>query len=213
MSPVQISNLNKPVAVTQHQTRSLWPMAIALVIIIIGAGWWFLIRPQWQAYKALPVVDGFEASRQAVANEISSLKVVTDDFAKLTATDRKRLELALPQGEDLPNLLAQFEGIAKATNFTVTTIGFSAPNIENTPKILDENGVPIPVISSGPSMKELKINVIIKGGEYKDLKAFIAAAEQSIRLLKLSSVSFAITSSNRDGVSYTLNFITSYLSN
>lgn len=217
MSPVQAPSLSRPVSAAPRSKKSLWPLTIAVSVIILLAGWWFLWLPQWRSLQALPPVDGFETTRQAVAAELASLNKFIEEYDKLTATDLKRLDLALPKGQDIPNLLAQFEGIAKATNFSISDIGFSTAKVRAEPQGLpgeEISGTGDPSLSglvTESSAQELRVNVVIEGGEYADLKEFIASAEQSVRLLKLTSITFTTKSAGRGGVAYTLNFQTVYL--
>ena len=128
MSPVHTAHLSGLSSPASRPPRSPWLLAVTLAVVVLLLGWWFLLRPQWQVLRALPGLDGFTSSRAAVEAEMSKLKQLTQDYAALTATDRKRLDLALPQGQDIPNLLAQLEGIAQKTGFTITELGFASGN-------------------------------------------------------------------------------------
>ncbi len=216
MSPVQTPILNTPPPEAPRRQRSWWPYTIALSIIILLAGSWFLWLPQWQEGKAVPPVIGFEDSRRAVQAELDSLKKLTTEYEKLTATDLLRLDLALPRGQDIPNLLAQLEGVAEAANFTIKEFSFSATKNSATLPIvkMDEEGNVTNrsfEVAVGP--QEIKINLGIVGGDYMALKKFIATAEKSIKLLQLSSVTFnsRTTDGQKSDIIYVLNFRTVYL--
>ncbi|MDZ4229912.1 MAG: hypothetical protein U1C53_02120 [Candidatus Veblenbacteria bacterium] len=216
MSPVRTAQLSGLSSPAPRAPRSPWPLAVTLIVVVLLLGWWFLLRPQWQTLRALPELDGFASSRAAVEAELSKLKQLTEDYTALTATDRKRLDLALPQGQDIPNLLAQLEGIAETTGFAITDLGFASGNQagEGVP-VRDEVGNITSPLSPGANVEtmvqELRVNMVIEGGEYGALKEFIAAAQESIRLLNLSSVTFTTKSAGSGEVSYTLNFHTVFL--
>ncbi len=214
MSPAPTPKFDKAIPMLPPKKRSGWPVTLVVVVIILAGGWWFFLQPEWQAYRALPSLDGYAASRQAVEKEISALKKIIKEYSQVTATDEQRLRLALPPDEDLPNLLAQFEGLAETTDFTLTSIGFSSlESSEPATVVEDINGLPMQTSSTPTSnVKELRVNVNIKGGDYGELKKFVAAAEQSIRLLRLMSLNFSSGASGSEGLSYTLNFLTTYMS-
>ena len=202
--------------VAPRRQRSLWPLTIVVTVAILLGGWWFLWQPPWRELRALPQVDSFAAVRQTVAAELTTLQRLTSEYSQLTATDHKRLALALPQEQDIPNLLAQFEGMAEETNFSINDISFAAIKAP-TSELMAAGAVSGDMVGTTTApvenkAQELRINVIIEGGDYADLKKFIAATEQSIRLLQLMSVNFTTKSGNRGGVVYTLNFRTVYLS-
>ena len=216
MSPVQAPTLMRQTVVSPRRQRSLLPLALAAAAVMLLVGWWFLWRPQWRELRALPQVDSFAAVRQTVAVELASLQRLTSEYSQLTATDHKRLALALPQGQDIPNLLAQFEGMAEETNFSINDISFAAIKAP-TSELMAAGAALGDMVGTTTApvedkAQELRINVIIEGGDYADLKKFIAATEQSIRLMQLMSVNFTTKSGNRGGVVYTLNFRTVYLS-
>lgn len=208
MSPVQAPSLSKQNIVAPKTRRSLWPSAIFVAALILLLGWWFLLLPQWRTLKSLPTIEGFDDTKQSVEAELASLDTLVDEYNKLTATDHTRLDLALPSGQDIPNLLAQFEGIANKTNFSISDIGFSAAKLTPEEQALaEETGQTV----SQNNAQELKINLVIEGGGYNDLKEFISLTEESQILLKLTSLTFTTKSASRGGISYTLNFVTAYM--
>ncbi len=208
MSPVQTPSLSRANIVAPKTRRSLWPSGIFVSVLILSLGWWFLLLPQWRTLKALPTIEGFDVTKKSVEDELVNLNALVNEYNKLVATDHTRLDLALPRGQDIPNLLAQFEGIANRTNFTISDIGFSAAKATPEEQQLAE-------ASSQPantsSAKDLKINLVIEGGDYNDLKEFISLTEDSQILLKLISLTFTTKSAGRSGISYTLNFATAYI--
>jgi hypothetical protein len=202
--------LNKPVALAPRQFRSWWPATIGLAVLIILAGWWWLWRPLWQEYKTLPQLAGFEASKQAVLKERANLKKITDEYAQLNALDRTRLALALPQGQDIPNLLAQLEALVQAGNFSIKDLSFKTDKSAETPEATADGAVAAKA-ASRQGFRNLKIDLIIEGGGYEDLKKFIALTEQSLKLLRLTALNFSSKTAGKTGTIYTLSFETAYL--
>ena len=200
--------LNKPAADKSRRRFSLWPIASAAGVIILLLGWWFFWRPAWQELQSLPDIADYESTKQVAQQELDSLNSMNEEFAQLSATDRQRLDLALPRGQDLPNLLAQLEGIAETTNFIITDIGFSADRETKTAALPGSEVAPV---AGATEAKELKINLTIQGGDYAELKKFINTAEASLRLLQLTSLTFATKQASSSGNVYTLNLRTAYL--
>jgi len=211
MPPVQSPNLNNPEAEVKKPRRSLWPVAIGVAVLILLAGWWFLWRSAWQELKALPDLSSYESTRTLAQEELSSLKKLNDDFPKLSANDRQRLDLALPHGQDLPNLLAQLEGIAEATGFIINEIGFTEEReVPTTPVVVEATTT---IVSPVTEAKKLTVQFSIQGGDYIDLKKFVNEVEQSLRLMQLTALSFTAQQAGSTGAVYTLSLRTVYLTN
>lgn len=186
--------------------HSLWPVTLITGLIVIFIGWWFFWRPAWQELQSLPEISSYEDAKKIAQNELADLNKMNEEFSRLNSNDRTRLDIALPQGQDLPNLLTQLEGLVKASNFSITDISFSADK-ENKPAT--GNGIENP--STNSEVKILKISLTVEGGDYDELKQFVNNIEQSLRLLQVTSLSFSAKEANATGNVYNLNLRTVYL--
>lgn len=207
------SSLSPSTFSSTRRQRSLWWGAIFVAILIIFLGGWIWWLPQWRLIKSLQTGAEVKVDRvqqqQAVEKELRELNNLVAEYNRLAADDKIRLDLSLPRGQDIPNLLAQIEGIATRTNFIIKDISFSAVNPnERTERaaVVDSKGT-----SFTPSAEELKINLVVEGGDYADLKKFVKLTAQSQILLKLTAITFTTKSAGSGGISYTLNFQTTYL--
>ncbi len=184
-------------------------------------GWFFLLRPQWQKYRSLPDPATYAAAKLSVNEQIATLSELKAEYGKLTATDFTRLDLFLPKGKDIPNLLAQLEGLAEFTGFEIESLGLAdAPQDAQESRVVrDSQGEVVGVnlgeqgAASGPELKELQLTLTLGPGTYEQLKKFIAATEESLRAMTLTSLTFT-SKSSQQSVGFTgfnLNLKSPYL--
>lgn len=192
-------------------------MPVLAFLVVVGIGWWFVLLPMWSELQATDEIARAESARTMVEKETRALEQLQVDYGALSEVDQLRLSILLPKGEDLPNLLAQVEGLVKQSGFPIGSIGVSevgeAAAVKSQRIVQGKQGE-APVVQSKKSrqqslqIKELQVSLTLGAGSYIQFKHFLAMAEQSLRLLNLTSFSFQ---SNKADSGYMVNFRTPYL--
>jgi len=185
-------------------------LAVAVALVILFLGWLLLIRPLINSLADIRNPVDIEAAQQEVLSDIDSISSLKREYQQVAVGQRDRFNLAMPQGRDIPTLLAQLEGVAKQSGVLIQGIDFIGSGDEN-------NAVKQPAGSTAAGqlglpfkVNTLQINVTLGTGSYQQLKSFIAAVEQSIRLIDLTSITFSRDSKGTES-GYVLNFKTLYL--
>ena len=180
-----------------------WLLAGAGALVILLFGWLAVWRPLEQKMSVVPPLESFNGPRQRVENDIATLTEINKQISLVNQDQTERLKITLPVGQDLPNLVAQLEGIAKKNQIDIAAISF----VNNS----DISGGAAITRDRGPKL--LNINLTLASGSYTQLKTFIADVENSLRLLSVTGVAFNYgsggASESRRG--YIINLASPYL--
>ncbi len=184
--------------------RRRWLLAVGGLVILFLVGVWLLWRPIWSQLALLPTAESLLEPKQRLEQDITLLNELKDKLAVVNQDQLERLKLILPTGQDLPDLVAQLEGIAQKNKFQILTVDFVS-GLENSAveQLVagSERGEP----------KLLNINLSLSTGNYEQLKSLVADIESSLRLLTITGINFSYgsTSSSRNG--YQINLVSPYL--
>lgn len=182
-----------------------WFLGVVLFGVILTLGWFLLCQPIWQEISTQDKPLDNELALNKIKTEYQKVKTLNDQYKVVNESQAKRLQLALPQGPDLPNLMAILEGIAKDQGLAIENMNFSfgAPT-----GVSEENEDVEKLAKLG--IKTMNINVSLGPSTYGEMKKFVKAAEDSIRLINLKSLTFNVgIKGNKNG--YNLNFDSTYL--
>ncbi|MBI5733332.1 MAG: hypothetical protein HY973_00080 [Candidatus Kerfeldbacteria bacterium] len=184
--------------------RRRWLLAVGGLMILFLAGVWLWWRPIWSQLALLPTAESLLEPKQQLEQDIALLNGLKDKLAVVNQDQLERLKLILPTGQDLPDLVAQLEGIAQKNKFQILTVDFVSGLENSTPEQLvagSDRGEP----------KLLNINLSLSTGNYEQLKSLVADIESSLRLLTITGINFSYgsTSSSRNG--YQINLVSPYL--
>jgi Tfp pilus assembly protein PilO len=86
-------------------------------LAVVGLGWWLVLLPIWSEFQVTDEIVKAESARTLVEKETRALEQLQVDYGALSEVDQLRLSILLPKGQDLPNLLAQVEGLVKQSGF------------------------------------------------------------------------------------------------
>ncbi|MBU1039462.1 hypothetical protein KKC17_04555 [Patescibacteria group bacterium] len=184
-------------------------IAPLLVFIILLAGWLVAVRPLWNSLSQIENSDKIIEAQDKIKIDITQIEKINQQYQNLNDSELQRINLVLPKGRDIPTLLAQFEGLAKQAGLVMQSIDFIGSGDEGQVRGRVESnagqelGLPFKVNS-------LQINVTLGSGSYEQIKKFVAAAAESIRLVELTSLTFSQSSTGVQS-GYILNFKTLYL--
>ena len=174
---------------------------VPLLLVVIGASGYFVLLPRYRELK-----DNREAVRQRQAEVMKHESQLTD-IQRLVAdlkekrTSLKVLDEALPTAPRIPELLANFDQLAKQSglfvsdlNLTTEPAQFMFPAGQSSVE-LDDFASRLGV---SKNLGVMQATVTLKGN-YSGLKTFLKAAELNLRLLDAQSV--VATSSTEPGES------------
>ena len=174
-------------------------IASTLMILFLTTGYLFLISPYLNEIKMQISQDIATEKNYSVIKQqkINKLIEQREEFDNINIKEFEKINYILPKEEDIPNLFAQIEAMAKEYNLMLTSISTSNYN-EKT-----EKGV---VINNPNSINKILVSIILDGGtDYEALKNFLKSLEYNIRLLDISSINIS-----SDFKTYNINAITYY---
>jgi Tfp pilus assembly protein PilO len=185
----------------------LFIVTIYLIAALIG--WRFV----------LPVIDLVKAQRTEVkvwqdklsqANAaLQKLQVLKTKYQAVGEAANKVLA-AVPSGEDVKGLLVQVEELASQNGLILSSVSFASAAAA-----AKDEPAAAAVSTGGSSVKSLTITLALSG-EYNNLKNFLQAAENNLRLMDISSINFgAAAQAGAESASqnYTVKMNTYYVNN
>lgn len=182
-----------------------WVMGALLLVVVMMLGWFLLCQPIWQEISTQANPLDTELALNKIKTEYQKVRTLNDQYKTVSETQAKRLQLALPQGPDLPNLMATLEGMAKDQGLSIQNMSFSFTN----PTGVSEQSEDEEKLSK-LGIKTMMINITLGPSTYQDMKKFVNSAQDSLRLLNLKSLTFNVgVKGNKNG--YNLNFDATYL--
>ena len=190
-------------------------LMLGVVVGVLFAGWLIVLRPVLASLRALPDQEVLKVASQVLEADLKNLATMNKQYSELASRDLARLDLVLPRGQDIPTLLAQFDGLAQTSKMTLDGLAIvGATEAPESRLVRNEAGEVVGVQeSSGGSsameqVRDLQVNVSLINGTYAGLKQFIGAAAEAARFLNLTSLTFI---TGQESTSYNLSFRTSYL--
>ena len=151
---------------------------ILLCVLVILALAYFVINPVINKIKDLNIqISAKTTEVQALQNKFSALEQLKVKFSQ-SSEEVKKLGLAIPTANDMPEILTQLENMAQKNGLKVSTIS--------------------PAKDSKKGVEALNIGL---EGEYPSLVNFISQTEKNIRLIDIRSISLA--TAEKDGKTIT----------
>ena len=130
----------------------------------------FLTSPTYQKLKlAQAELVRQQQELERTQNLVSVLDQLSSQFSSLSS-DLEKVELSIPKKEDTPKLLVELPTLASQNGLVVSEIGFGDPT-----KREGYSSIPIRLSAKG---------------SYLNLKSFLKAVEQNLRLLDVVSIGF-----------------------
>jgi Tfp pilus assembly protein PilO len=167
---------------------SLINLIISLVLIFI------FIDPLWTSVKALKAETIKQEQKIAkIENLLAKVEQQEREYQELKEQADKIL-LALPEKEDIPYLLVQFESLASTSGLLLESIGFGTLNEEDKKSSRSKTGSVS--LNSGASQKssvgfsKLPFDISMVGS-YEALKGYLSALENNVRLMDINTISFS----------------------
>lgn len=153
------------------------PIAIALIFFIILLLVFFLVSPEYKAFKKLQVELG---EKKAEFNaKFDYYNTITKAFFELQSRkdDLKKVDDALPQDPDMGKIIYYLGSTAAGSGMIIENLFLSKTATANAQTITANN------------VKEIVFSMDLLG-DYQSLGRFMAALEKSARIFEITSISF-----------------------
>lgn len=150
----------------------------------------------------LPRVEQIQALRDnvnrqkqnflAISERLEVTKRAVTKFKGLTAEEREVVDSALPEGEDLPNALLLLDSTVRSAGLIVEDIKIGGATSKSKEAVTESKALE-------QEIEGVAFDITALGG-YESLKAFLRAAEKTLRIMQVESVTFAAASPLAKGV-------------
>lgn len=170
---------------------------IILILILVFIGVVFLlVLPAYNRFtllnREIKWQEQLLVDKQAVIAKAEQLK---QDY-ETHKDDLKRVNYALPLGEEIPNLIVQLEALVLENGLVLENLNF----LEKEAKTEE---APAPY-------KSLEIS-LQAAGTYESLESFLKALELNLRLMDIKSIDFSSEQSETEGLfTFNINLIVYY---
>jgi len=179
----------------QKPPSALWvryykTLLVFMIIAMAVIGWFVVLGPMYGDYQVLDVQAKQEEYNQ-YRSVLTRFEKIMADWESVSEEDKRRLDYFLPEGKDVPGIVAMLDTMAAQSGFAVTKVSLS-----HTEQPIEKK----------PDLFPILISMSIDGGTYQNLKQFVEKIENNLRVLDVESLSFQAGK----GI-YVLNISTYYL--
>jgi Tfp pilus assembly protein PilO len=189
---------------------------LIIIIIMIGGYYFFLTDKIGQINEQKSGLAEKEAELETLgvyADKLGNLEKIVNDFQRKNSEMVAKLDVILPNSAQLPELLAQLEGLVGYSNFKIKGLNAVKATEERTSAKTKSKAAKqeekTTIIGTLPqNIKTLKVSLTVAGGDYPEFKKFLNNIEKHVRIFDVTSFSF---NASKDGVSnYSINLQTYY---
>jgi len=157
----------------------------ALVLIFV------LVEPLWSSTKLLKQeIERKKAEIAEVEKILARTSEINQEYQGLEG-EAEKLSVALPEEEDIPYLLVQFENLASANGLLLETIDFVRASDEQGSGNRQSSEGQVKKIS--PLFPSLSLKVKLSGS-YDAFKGYLTSLENHIRAMDAHLISFSAKS-------------------
>lgn len=206
---MNISSRFKITAINQQLNAHFTIYAIATVLIVLLAGFFFLVNPEIEKVRSFGALS-LEQSRHQRDQVTESLRLVRSTVAAyqvLNAQDIAKLQAVLPSSADLPAMFVEVEALALSSGLRLSNVSFLQAAAQRK-AAAGTTASAKPSVLAG--IQQMQVNFTVTGGHgYANLKNFLATLESSVRILDVQSLSYTPAKAG-DEESYVVNAIAYY---
>lgn len=174
-------------------------LILALMTIILTAGFFFLIVPKYRQITKKIETRGqeLEISYQARLHYLTKLNKLQEAYRSIDPKDQTKLEAMIPKTAEIEKLITEVESIAIKNGLILASLSieplektslFDKLNAKSTSQILQE-----PSASLFQEIRLVKIDLNLVGTDYQALKNFLRTLENNLRLIDINQVAYKST--------------------
>jgi len=170
-------------------------LTLLLVVLIVSLSYFLVIAPK---YESISIggqydLDALIQKREQQQQYLAQLKLLNENYQRISQGDASKLDKVLPSQKDIPGLFIQLQALAAENNFRLIAVNID----EEADQAIDENKI--------AGIKRLNISLNLVGGNYLSLKQFLEDVESNLRIFDVNAVYFSPDSEN-----YSVNLFTYY---
>lgn len=183
--------------------RYFYHLIIIELIIIFGAGYWFLLKPNVKAVFSsraeISLQDKAQQKTIAELNaQIKELGQIKEGYVNLSPADRERIGQMLPAKSEERDLVTQINKIVAANGMLLKSISLedeSGLSGAGKGRGLTESGAgnnqgaALPAPSA--KAEAVKVDFEVSGVSYPALKSLLAGLENNLRLIDAQAVKYS----------------------
>lgn len=184
-----------------------------IVLLIVVSSYYFVLQPK---YNEVSIGGRYNLSslQEDLSNRqdyLSQLQDLNNNFDKISAQEKIKLEKILPRDSDVPGLLVQIESLALDHNLLLEGVTFNeVPRVVQGASRRSNRGVVTEeVVDPLESIDKVTVNLNLRsldGSGYTRVKEFLTSLEDNLRIFDVSAVFFT-----PDSPSFSISLVTYYL--
>ena len=186
-------------------------LALAIVVIVFGLGYWLFISTKIQAIQTTGFVEKKRVLDELATQQryLDSLKASIGHFNAALPEDRiHAINDFIPSNPDFPGLLLTLNNIANAANLQLDSVDIgeigqlaaTSPTGNSTETQTTQPPSAQAASAAGVNLQVQDASVVVKNGtSYEAFKRFITLVESSQRLMDVVSLSFNISGGQSGG--------------
>ncbi len=181
---------------------------ISIISFLISLGLiFFVAKPLWSYVGFLRNEIGkYKDEKSEVQELISKTNQLKQKYQQVRE-EAERAVNALPQEQDVPYLIVQFDALASNNGLLLSSMNFSAadseeksisssrPSSSGNPSFAEKSSSQIASLEESSSGQEVNMSTVSANlslsGAYSSFKAFLASIEKNIQPMNPSSITFA----------------------
>lgn len=187
------------------------PLSALAMVLIFAAGYVFLLRPKYEQIRSSGSFDQetLNAGVTKRQNYLNDIRKLNDNYSKINQSEIERLKKILPSEADIAGLFASMQILTTKSGILLTSINIAeaaeTAASARTPSaaasagdIDDGEGMPAAATATRTTaasgkIGKLNITLNLQGSEnnYSDIKAFLTALENNLRLFDVNAVFFS----------------------
>ena len=174
-------------------------LILALMTIILTAGYFFLIAPKYRQItkKIATRSQQLETSYQTRLHYLTKLNKLREAYQSIDPKDKTKLEAMLPKTAETEKLITEVESIAIKNGLILASLSieplektslFDKLNAKANSQILQE-----PSASLFQEIRLVKIDLNLVGTDYQALKNLLRTLENNLRLIDINQMAYEST--------------------
>lgn len=149
--------------------------SVGTFVLLLLVGHLALFAPEMRRIRAANRLNVLRQEHDQKQAYLSQLSELARKYSEVPKEDVERLFAMIPDGQDVPGLLAALEASANASAVSITAVNFS-------------RGEKPAHLAAVPNLETVTIALTLEHGDYRRFKLFVETLEQNLRLFDISSV-------------------------
>lgn len=192
---------NKPSAILAIWRRYFYYFVIMELVIIFGAGYWWLLKPKIQTvFSNQAKINLQDKTKQAEITKldaaINELTQIKNSYLNLSAADADRIKQMLPNQSEERDLMSQINKIVAANGMLLKKISLEDGRTDAVARA--GRGITSDASAKGgeedianAKSEAVAISLEMGGVSYPALKSLLAGLESNLRLIDVDAIKYS----------------------